>query len=522
MSGLETLFLNISKETGDFFPRTLQDSERVFGHLMGETKPDRVFAMRADSDDSDPPGLREMAEERGFELKTRLIDRIDPLTWSGSQNPSTIWSDQLIRIVEWLELSEDEGSLHFHVGSGSGWHASLFYALRGVLGGGKLWITRRTEEGMVAEEVSWKGPFSEPATATMAALAKNRINGVNRVRLVGKVEGVPAPGGVEKALRGHDELVTSTDSEGVVEYELTPAGKYHSMVCLGVKHRPTIVQGGRRGVVVFVRSVKSVIEIISDYLTLQPGVRIFDNFAFFVGAYGDNSPARLETSEQIHSKAKELLGAHAVLSSPADPTVDFGGPLLDGYVDTLTWLHKLRGDNPGVEWTVDLTHLVAEYRAPALEYAYWSGLDAIWLAKNPPPESDTSGVLPSGLSGSKHALKIPGRKDLEEIRTIIGSSKPVQSAVVSGYLIERLEPGEKLGFDKKEYGSYRLYEWNRANLPPDHPCRLHDIPDANIGSTMSRAKNKGFRIGALADSGSPLVLTPSGVVAGSILLYSWE
>ena len=64
---MSILVLEVARQGGDYFPNDIASARSLFGDLIEKTGASRILAMRADSSNKMPDGIKELAVELGIE-----------------------------------------------------------------------------------------------------------------------------------------------------------------------------------------------------------------------------------------------------------------------------------------------------------------------------------------------------------------------------------------------------------------------------------------------------------------------
>lgn len=505
----------VAKEGGDYYPGDLVTAERLFGPLIEESGASGILALRNDSSDVLPVGLEELAAERGLSAECVQIDRLDPSSWTGNVVQNEIWSDLLETVVCNSQLSSQNSECIFLMNTGSNLNAALLHALHVILGG-SLWVTEgdRSSPKKMDGEIPDEGSGGEAVLASLAAFGiGNPGSMANTTGLQGLVEGFPTGRGVENSLRGFKQYLTTDVRPDGNQYGLTAQGRYNALLSLARRWEPLSVQGGPRGLVIFVRSVQES-ESIVRYLREHPTV--FDKFAFVVG--GIDVKNEKEVSIRVHGKAAGHLGADKVASTPEE--VCFSIPadrgVRESSADVMEILQRVRQDNSGIEWSIDVTGVLGLLRAAVLQFAHFARINCCYMARHHPVGS---GVYKSGLGGYKHLLALPDISQLGSISGLVTDSNvEYRRFIATVYRFHKEKSGSEMGIEKK-FEDCRPYDFNMLEFSTGHPLRMNEIAKGNRGrfNAMKRHLEKAEKGRLLYRDGKAIHLTPEGVVAGALI-----
>jgi len=292
-------------------------------------------------------------------------------------------------------------------------------------------------------------------------------------------------------------------------WALNSLGRYNANLALAQQWRGLAVKGGPRGIVIFVRSVQDS-EWVAEYMEEHRVALNFDNYAFVVG--GIDVSDEMEASEKVHERANSR-----VVSSPGGAcySIYSNGDLLDASSDVMEILHRIRQNNDAIEWSIDVTGVVGLLRPAIYQYAHLSGIPTFYIAKQ--KKNTGGGVYKSGLTGSKHFLRLPDKSHIDSIKDALNNEK-LARFVATVYRFYDTNHNSSMGLEKNPYGDDRPYHFNRENFPTGHPLRMDDIPKRSARKkNMDRQLAKAVDTGLVYLSGKDIHLTPAGIVAGSLL-----
>ena len=78
-----------------------------------------------------------------------------------------------------------------------------------------------------------------------------------------------------------------------------------------------------------------------------------------------------------------------------------------------------------------------------------------------------------------------------------------------------------MGLEKKPYGDYRPYQFNREIFKTDHPMKMEEILERSARKkNMDRQLSKALKYGMVERSGEKMKdirITPAGIVVGALL-----
>ena len=503
--------------SGPNHPDSMDSAKRLYSDLISKTDCDRIVVLREDSVSESPTGLRELAESKGLTIRTRAIERVDPSSFTGSEDPEKIWADHLSTIISSIGVKLDNPNNGYLIGPGSGWNTSLLSCLRRIVGG-RLWTSLISSSGEVsASELDFRD-IPEPALSTLAAAGSLCLRGdigpFQSERLQGLVDGLPTNLGVENTFRPYPGLVArhEDDEHDSTSYLLTPRGKIRSVLALAEKWSPNPPASGRRGLILASRNsieAKTTIEYIREHFAALN----FDRFAIIVNRHGSNTEELEQISKEING---DLLGflKEDSLVTPLGSYVDGSQDIASAHFRLLSLIHQIRQENDDVEWSLEVSNFLSPLRSAALEYAVYAGTPSFCMMKN--PNQPGAGVFPSNLSGMMHRLALPSSDQIEKIRKILDTDSIHNTVFTANMaLMGPEEPGTVLSSSSKS--PLMMFEWNRRNLPTGHPMRWGGTTDVNQRKKMSDTRKTGIAKGAFYDSKTEFLITPEGVVASSVL-----
>jgi len=510
---------------GPNHPDTQEKAQDLYSEMISSTQSTSIIALREDSTSETPRGLRELADKLGIPVQTHTIERIDPSSFTGQENPEDLWADHLSTIISRLGITNNQSSTNFVIGPGSGWNSSLLSSLQRVIGG-RIWVSRRDREGAThLSEIKTETP-DEPALSTIAASGRLSLRigeqPFTSEQLQGLVEGIPANQGIENTFRPYPELITRHDEPGdeATFFELTPVGRVSSMLALAQKWEPTRVKSGRKGLILAARDsdeVKSAIETV-DYLKEHFSALKFDAFMVVINKHGSTDEELSQSSESVNQELTKFLKPGSLVRMPSS-FVNGDQDTCSSHYELLSLIHRTREEHDDIEWSLEVSRLLAPLRSAALLYANYADLESFCLMKN--HSTTENAVFPSYLEGSMHRLNLPTKSQIERIRRILQTEsihKHVFTAEMA--LSHPKNPDTILSSDLNS--PLRMYEWNRDNLPEGHQMRWGEISAASQRQEMSKKRGIGIERGAFRESKDEFILTPEGRVAAFVLATETE
>ena len=577
---MSTLVLTVANPSGGFYPKDEDAAKRLFGDLIEKTGATKILALRADSSNVIPAGIAELAVSLGISCECVQVDKLEPEVWT-DMDPKVLWSDHLETTILNSPISSNSSELSFMLNSGNGFGAGLLYSLYEMLGG-SLWVTvGGVDRDYAAIKVDRNIPDEgSPEEAVLASIARFNIedgSAPTSSELQGLVNGIPAGKGIENTLRNRveyfedkkvvrarkekdlqiaidkweelkpeveksleaakehgDEIgerhwkgVKKTHEDRIVhtkqglkrlEWNLNSLGRYNANLTLAQQWSGLTVKGGRRGLVIFVRSVphsKNVAKYLEEHRAFLP----FDRYAFVVG--GIDISDVVGESKKVHEQTKHDLGDSRIVSSAEDScySIDPNGDLLDASSDVMEILHRIRQSNDAIGWSIDVTGVVGPLKPAIHQYAHLAKIPTFYITKNPEKQTE-EGVYVSGQTGSKHLLKLPEESHIHSTKTVLNDEN-LARFVATIYQFYHINPDSSMGLEKKPYGDYRPYQFNRGNFPTGHPMRMEEILERSARKkNMDRQLSKALKYGMVERSGEKMKdirMTPAGIVVGALL-----
>ena len=521
---MSLLLLELAQEGSHYFPNDLKKTEDLFGDLIKKTGANRILVLRSDSSDEMPMGIKEFSKKWEIESNCEKIDRLLPNTWSGDEDPNEIWSEHLGNTIVNLGISNQDGeSTALLMNAGSNWSSSLLFTLSEIIGC-SLWVTEGGPESANAAIEMGRNLSEDRSDVVLARLADLDMNGQDWWS-ANDMQGVPRmtpPKGIVNTLSNaiESEQVEKREYDGRTEYRLTTMGGYHAMLALArVEHLPE-VKGGVRCLILFIRSSEDPGDLISY---LEEHRKEFNHYAFIVGGFENSDQEQL--SIQIHKKAQEVLGKDKVISSPKDVcfSIPNSGGLLGTSSQVMRIIHKIRKENKGIAWTLEMGKILSVLRPAIYQYSLLAGMSRVFFARQYP----TEGVRRSYLRGEMHTLMLPNKSQIERVRKIIGKEDMLSKFVATTWLWNEKNPGTPMTISKTG-DSYPFYDFNIKEFETGSPFRFSS-GKASPAKMLSRGLVAAFDCGAIEiiktrdlTSSNPKAvdvfsLTPVGLISGSIL-----
>ena len=518
--------------SGPNHPDSIDSAKRLYSDLISKTECDRIVVLREDSVSESPTGLRELAESKGLTIITKAIQRSDPSSFTGKEDPEKIWSDHLSAIISNMGIDIDDPKNSYLIGPGSGWNTSLLYCLRRIVGG-RLWTSLISRDGEVSVSELVLEDLSEDAQSTLAAAGalsqRGNVGTFQAGLLQGKaIQVLPPNPGIENTFRPYPELVTRQhdDESDSTKFLLTPRGKIRSILALAEdlaneeeeekKRDPDTPQSGRKGLILASRNsneARTTVQYIREHF---PALN-FDRFAIIVNRHGSDDDELEQISQATNEELSDYLNEDSLVT-PSHSHVDASQDIASSHYRLLSLIHRIREENDEVVWSLEISNFLAPLRPAALEYAGCAKIPSFCMMKN--PNQPGGGIFPSNLSGMMHRHALPSSDQIDKIRKILKvRSEDFKIAIFTANmaLMDPDSPGEVLSSESKS--PLMMYGWNRRNLPSGHPMRWGEKSDASQRKTMSDTRKSGIANGAFFDSKTEFLITPEGVVASYLL---WE
>jgi len=487
------------------------DAAEIFRDLFNKVRPDRVKALRTDSDDTLPDGLEGVAK---CECSTVLVP---PINTQMPFDPKTYWSEYLIELFCQLDIGADEEELHFHISGGGHWLSGLVRAAANFLGG-KLWVTSpQGDSWNVTPRLGGSGKES----ATMAALTGAWIVGESMVtakRLQRFNDSIPGPKGLENSLRlaMDDGLVITGGGGDSVTYGLTSAGALHGLMELASDSKESHPEGSHEGILLLVRATWSK-EKFANYLKEHGLVGQYTKVGLIAVEFGEDDgslSSKLAGFEEVilGFKGRDDLVAVGSVSGVLPSSV--GGDLWKGGAELLKAIHSVIFSDSGkwVDWSIPSSGIPAQLRHWVEEYAYRGSIKVLEVTKRIPDVGPSGRVVsPSGLDAKYNLITMPLMESLQTIRTIrANKSKYTRPALATLYISEICDmPPVKRTPLVESYCAR-----NRELFPEGHHLR----EDKDVSAYNRNAFEQLEKLGAIRPGGKKLIeLTPEGRVAASIL-----
>ncbi len=495
----------------------------VFNDLFDKVGPDRVKALRTDSEDTLPDGLKKAA---GAECECSAVpvpSLINDYTASGEQDPRTYWSYYLQMLIQELDIDAAEEELHFHISGGGFWLSTMVRGLQSILGG-QLWITSRQGSSWTAHEVTTRGGGSDKESATMAALAETWIageKGATAKRLQGVSNSIPDPKGVENSLRSaiEDELVVIGGGGASVTYSLTHKGALHGLMELASISKEKIPRGAPEGILLLVRATWSK-ETLAGYLKEHGlagryskvgliAVEFFEDDGSLPGKSSEYKEAVLE-----FKSADDLVAIESV--SGVLPSSK-GDDLWRGGAELLKAVHSVVFNDSGkwINWSMASTGIPAQLRHWVEEYAARGSIGIFEVTRRKIAVGERGAVVPpGGLDARYYLVDLPSTESLATMRAIRDDQrKYTRPALATLFISETTDMGPV----KRTPLKYSYCERNREIFPPGHPLR----EEKNESGANSRAFSQLAKVGAIHPDRGQFDLTPEGRVAAFVLSRGW-
>ena len=483
----------------------------IFKDLFNKVSPDRVKALRTDSDELLPSGLEAAA---GCECSAVLVP---PINAEMPFDTETYWSEYLIELFRKLNIGAEEEELHFHISGGGHRLSTLVKATARILGG-QMWVTSPQGDSW---NITPRLEGTDKESATLAALTNAWIGGESMTtakRLQKFGISIPSPKGVENPLRlAIDQGLVNTGVGGdSVTYGLTDVGALHGLLELASAQEEDLQEGNHEGILLLVRATWSK-EQLASYLKEHGLVGQYTKVGLIAVEFGEDDgslSSKLAEYEEVVLGFKSRDDLVAVASVSGVLPSSTGGGLWKGGAEFLKAIHSVVFSDSGawINWSIPSTGIPAQLRHWVEEYAARCGVIVFEVTKRI-PDVGTSGrvVPPSGLDARYNHVTIPLMENLQTIRTILtNKSKYTRPALATLYFSEI--------FDMPPVKRTPLVESycarNRELFPEGHHLR----EDKDVSAYNRNAFEQLEKLGAIRPGGKKLIeLTPEGRVAASIL-----
>ena len=512
------MILLAAKESPEF-----HHADDVFNDLFDKVGPDRVKALRTDSEVTLPDGLKKAAGAECECSAVAVASLINDETASGGQDPETYWSDYLQMLIQELDIGAAGEELHFHISGGGYWLSTMVRGLQSILGG-KLWITSQQGGSWIAHDVTMRERGSEMEPVTMAALAETWIAGEKEVtakRLQGVSNSIPGPKGVENSLRSaiEDGLVVIGGAGNFATYRLTRKGALHGLMELASISKEKAPQGASEGLLLLVRATWSK-ERLTDYLK-EHGL---------AGRYSKVGLIAVEFFEDdgsLSGKSSEYEEAVLEFKSPDDMVaVDSvsgvlpsskGEDLWRGGTELLKAVHSIVFGDSGkwINWSIASTGIPAQLRHWTEEYAARGSISVFEVTRRK-AASGTRGavVTPTGLDVKYHHVDPPSMESLATMRAIRNDGVRYTRPALATLFISEMTG---MGAVRRTPLSESYCARNREIFPGGHHLREKD----DVSKWNTRAFEHLVKLGAIHSGRDQFDLTPEGRVAAFVLKEGW-
>ena len=495
----------------------------VFSDLFDKVGPDRVKALRTDSEITLPDGLEEAAGAGCECSAVAVASLINDHTASGEQDPGTYWSDYLQMLIQELDIGAAGEELHFHISGGGYWISTMVRGLQSILGG-HLWITSQQGGSWTAHEVTTRGGGSDKEPATMTALAETWIageKGATAKRLQGVSNSIPGPKGVENSLRSaiEDGLVVTGGGGDYVTYNLTHKGALHGLMELASISKEKVPQGAPEGILLLVRATWSK-ERLAEYLKEHGlagryskvgliAVEFFEDDGSLSGKSSEYKEAVLEFKSADDLVAVESVSG--VLPSSKEDDLWRGGAELLKAVHSVVF----SGSGKWINWSMASTGIPAQLRHWVEEYAARGSIGIFDVARRKKAMGERGAVVPpGGLDARYYLVDPPSTESLATMRAIRDDQgRYTRPALATLYISEMggMGPVKRTPLDE----SY--CERNRFIFDEGH----HLYEKKNESGSNSRAFRHLVNLGAIHPDRDQFDLTPEGRVAAFVLREGW-
>ena len=507
---MKTLVILLAAKGAPMF----ENAADVFKDLFDKVGPDRVKALRTDSEDMLPDGLEASA---GCECSAVLVPPIDDQM---PFDPETYWSKNLIELIGQLDLGVDEEELHFHI-SGGGHRLSALVRAAAIFLGGQLWVT--SPQGG-SWNVTPRLGGSDKESVTMAALTGAWMAGESMAtakRLQRFSNSIPSPKGIENPLRSaiEDGLVVTGGGGVSVTYGLTDRGALHGLMELASDSKERSSEGGHEGILLLVRATWSK-EQLAGYLKEHGLGGRFTKVGLIAIEFGEDDgslSSKLAGYEEVVLEFKRPDDLVAVESVSGVLPSSNGDDLWRGGTELLKAIHSVVFSDSGkwIDWSMPSSGIPAQLRHWVEEYAARGSIGIFEVTKRV-PNIGPSGrdVPPSGLDTRFNLVPLPSLENLETMRAIRDDQRKYTKPALATLFISEItdmRPVKRTPLDE----SY--CERNRHIFPEGH----HLYEKKNESGSNRRAFRHLVKLGAIYPDRNQFDLTPEGRVAAFVLREGW-
>ena len=490
-----------------------ENAADVFKELFDKVRPDRVKALRTDSEFTLPDGLEEAA---GCECSAVVVPPIDDQM---PFDPKTYWSEYLIELFREIGIDADGEELHFHI-SGAGYRLSTLVRAAAIILGGQLWITSQQGGSWTAHEVTTRGGGSGKEPATMAALAETWIVGETMAtakRLQSVSNSIPDPKGIENSLRSaiEDGLVVTGGGGDSVTYCMTDRGALHGLIELASRSKDRPPEGAHEGILLLVRATWSK-EDLEGYLKEHGLVGRYTKVGLIAVEF-------FEDDGSLSGKSSEYEEAVLEFKSPDDLVAvesvsgvlpsSKGDDLWRGGAELLKAIHSVvfSGSGKWINWSMPSTGIPAQLRNWVEEYAARGSIRIFEVTKRV-PDIGPSGrdVSPSGLDARYNIVLLPLMESLVTMRAIRGDQRIyTRPALATLFMSEIMDMGPVKRTPLDESYCQRNF---------DIFAQGHHLREKkNESGRNRRAFEHLVKLGAIHPGRDQFDLTPEGRVAAFVL-----
>jgi len=487
-----------------------ENAADVFKDLFDKVGPDRVKALRTDSEDILPDGLEAAA---GCECSAVLVPHIDDQM---PFDPETYWSEYLIELFGQLDIGADEEELHFHI-SGGVHRLSALVRAAAIFLGGQLWVTSPQGDSW---NVTPRLGGSDKESATIAALTGTWIAGESMAtakRLQSFSNSIPSPKGIENSLRSAIEygLVITGGKGDSVTYGLTDMGTLHGLMELAPGSMESPLEAGHKGILLLVRASWSK-EKLASYLKEHGLGGKFTKVALIAVEFGEDDGSLSGKSaeyEEVVLGFKSRDDLVAVESVSGVLPSSRGDDLWRGGAELLKAIHSVVFSDSGkwIDWSMPSTGIPAQLRHWVEEYAARCSIRVFEVTKRV-PDVGPSGrdVPPSGLDARYNLVLLPLMESLQTMRAIrVDEGRYTRPALATLYISEMMDLGPVKRTPKDESYCARNHELF------DKGDNLRE--DDDVSKWNARAFEHLVKLGAIHPGRDQFDLTPEGRVAAFVL-----
>ena len=508
----------------------------------------KITVYRTDSVDTLPDGVKNFENEYSTPADCVNLHRIDPSMWTGKENNSTIWANDMVHLISSSNFQSTPNTKVLIQSTGNGWHSSLLFYMFEIIGG-QIWSKSIDGPATRLDRKIVNNSISNLLAAIGHFLVNNPDKHPKARDLQGGKNSVGARG-IENTLRNLPEFFNdhknkleerkreleirknshkdakSIDKElieinkALVEtkiYSPTEIGEYNCMLHLSAYETSEDSSNQQRGLIVLLRSNYDLDEVINY---LREHRTTYDKFTFISQGFGPQDESK---DIDFFEKIAEHLGQQSVIINPnftlPISTENNQESLVSSSTELIKILYRIGEENRGISWSIDFTKCLGVLRPAIIQYSFLSSIPMIYFTKVYP---DNLTVYDSGLSQEMHALHLPLRSEIEAISKLLKTRKLEYKQFLNTiYEFERDDEnvGTELSATVESDGVHYLYSFNHQRYSSGDPRRIIDKSDSAAKKAMDRRKNEALSDGMINFNLETkcVSLTPRGKVAASLI-----